>query len=119
MSGFDLQNQLDAARIQRVFILLIAFSLCSCGGLPDVSGRPSSSALAASQNTKIARAVQPRVEAHPGQSGFHLMPNGQDAFGARLVLADAAQRSLDLQYFIWTDDLTGKVLLEHLIRAAD
>ena len=42
-----------------------------------------------------------------------------DAIAARLVLADAARRSLDVQYFIWNKDLVGKVLLERLLRAAD
>ena len=61
----------------------------------------------------------PRVAAHPGQSGLHALPDGRDALAARLALADAAQRSLDVQYFIWNKDLAGKVLLERLFRAAD
>ena len=65
------------------------------------------------------RRCGPRVAAHPGQSGLHALPDGRDALAARLVLADAAQRSLDVQYFIWNKDMVGKVLLEHLFRAAD
>ena len=42
-----------------------------------------------------------------------------DAIAARLVLADAAQRSLDVQYYIWNEDLVGKVMVERLLRAAD
>ena len=61
----------------------------------------------------------PRVAAHPGQSGLHALADGRDALAARLVLADAAQRSLDVQYFIWNKDMAGKVLLERLFRAAD
>ena len=61
----------------------------------------------------------PRVAAHPGQSGLHALADGRDALAARLALADAAQRSLDVQYFIWNKDLAGKVLLERLFRAAD
>src|SRR6185503_18643004 len=37
----------------------------------------------------------------------------------RTSLAAAVQRSLDVQYFIWNKDMSGKVLLEHLFRAAD
>ena len=69
--------------------------------------------------TALAAAVRPRVAAHPGQSGLHELPDGRDALAARLALADAAQRSLDVQYFIWNKDMAGKVLLEHLFRAAD
>ena len=69
--------------------------------------------------TALAAAVRPRVAAHPGQSGLHALSDGREALAARLALADAAQRSLDVQYFIWNKDLAGKVLLERLFRAAD
>ena len=69
--------------------------------------------------TALATAVRPRIVTHLGQSGLHPLADGHEALAARLVLADAAQRSLDVQYFIWNKDMTGKVLLEHLLRAAD
>ena len=69
--------------------------------------------------TALAAAVRPRVASHPGQSGLHALPDGRAALAARLALVDAAQRSLDVQYFIWNKDMAGKVLIEHLLRAAD
>src|SRR5204863_7311795 len=63
--------------------------------------------------------VRSRVAAHPCQSGLHALPDGREALASRIALADAAQRSLDVQYYIWNKDLAGKVLLEHLFRAAD
>ena len=69
--------------------------------------------------TKLAAAVEPHVAAHPGLSGLHALPDGRDALAARLVLADAAERTLDVQYFIWSKDMVGRVLLERLLRAAD
>ncbi len=70
-------------------------------------------------STTLAAAVGPRVAEHPGQSGLHAFADGRDALAARLVLADAAERSLDVQYFIWNKDMVGRVLLERLFRAAD
>jgi phosphatidylserine/phosphatidylglycerophosphate/cardiolipin synthase-like enzyme len=52
-------------------------------------------------------------------SGVHLLYRGPDAFLARLVLADAAERSIDAQYYIWHDDTTGRVLIAALLEAAD
>jgi putative cardiolipin synthase len=69
--------------------------------------------------TSLAAVVRPRLAAHPGLSGLHELPTGEGALAARLTLADAAQRSLDVQYFIWNKDVSGRVLLEHLFRAAD
>ncbi len=59
------------------------------------------------------------LQTHPGQSGFRPLRSGVDALLARIVLADAAQRSLDVQYYIWHDDLSGRLFANALLRAAD
>ena len=105
--------------IQCAGTLLVMLLLGACGGLPKVGERPSSTAMKNNGGTALAAAVRPRVAAHPGQSGLHTLLDGREALAARLALADAAQRSLDVQYFIWNKDMAGKVLLEHLFRAAD
>ncbi len=69
--------------------------------------------------TALAAAVRPRLAEHPGQSGLHPFADARDALAARLVLADAAECSLDVQYFTWNTDMVGRVLLERLFRAAD
>jgi putative cardiolipin synthase len=104
--------------IQRTGALLAMLSLGACG-LPKGGERTPSAAMTGNGGTRLAAVVRPRVAAHPGLSGLHELPDGQGALAARLALADAAQRSLDVQYFIWNKDLAGKVLLEHLFRAAD
>jgi putative cardiolipin synthase len=106
------------ASIQCVGSLLLMLSLVACGGLPSGERIPST-AMKHTEGTELAAAVRPRVAAHPGQSGLHALPDGREALAARIALADAAQRSLDVQYYIWNKDLAGKVLLEHLFRAAD
>ena len=47
------------------------------------------------------------------------MRYGRKALEARLALADLAERSLDLQYFIWDADISGHLLADRVIRAAD
>ncbi len=99
--------------------LLLVLSLTACGGLPKGGAGTPSVAITADAGTSLAAVVRPRVAAHPGQSGLHPLLDGREALAARLVLADAAERSLDVQYFIWNKDPTGKVLIERLFRAAD
>ena len=94
-------------------------SFGACGGLPKGGERAPSTAMKGNGGTALAAAVRARTAAHPGQSGLHELPDGRDALAARLALADTAQRSLDVQYFIWSKDLAGKVLLDRLFRAAD
>jgi putative cardiolipin synthase len=48
-----------------------------------------------------------------------LLPYGFDALSARLALADSAERTLDLQYYIWMPDRAGQLLADAVLRAAD
>lgn len=71
------------------------------------------------RDTRLARALDPLVSRHGGLTGVHALVDGHDAFAARVLLADAAERSLDVQYYIWEKDLTGTLLFDALLRAAD
>ncbi len=70
-------------------------------------------------NTTLAHSATLPADRPAGSSGIHLLDRGIDAFVARLVLADAAERCIDLQYYIWHADTTGLLLTERLIAAAD
>lgn len=100
-------------------LVIALFALSACGGLPKAGDRTPSTSLKDNGQTKLAAAVRTQVAAHPGQSGLHALSDARDAIAARLALAAVAQRSLDVQYFIWNKDLVGKVLIERLFRAAD
>jgi putative cardiolipin synthase len=67
----------------------------------------------------LADVIEHLCEQHPQQSGFHLLKTGGDAFTARLALIQASRETIDLQYYILQDDLTGKLLVEDVLRAAD
>ena len=47
------------------------------------------------------------------------MSQAREAFIARLALADLAERSLDMQYYMWDGDTTGRIIVEHVMKAAD
>ena len=89
-------------------------------GLPPLQGRPRSEALSDTGETRLGKAVAPLVAAHPpGASGIHPLRDAREAFAARVLLAELAQRSLDVQYYIWRKDLTGTLLFEALLAAAE
>jgi putative cardiolipin synthase len=69
--------------------------------------------------TALDERIAPLCAAHPGKSGLALLAGNLDAFAARAVTARNAGRSLDLQYYIWKDDLTGRLLADEIARAAD
>jgi putative cardiolipin synthase len=53
------------------------------------------------------------------RSGFRLLIDNDDALMSRVVLADRAERTIDLQYYIFDADATGRLIAEHLLAAAD
>ena len=98
---------------------LSAAWLVGCASLPSLDGRTVSTALTDTGETRLGRAAAPLAREHPSRSGLLLLANGRDAFAARVRLADLAERSLDVQYYIWHNDLTGTLLLDALRRAAE
>lgn len=67
----------------------------------------------------LGKAISRMAAAHPGKSGISSLANPLDAFVARALLTRAAERTLDVQYYIWHKDLTGTLLLQALREAAD
>jgi putative cardiolipin synthase len=99
-------------------VLLLVGGVNGCGGLPQVE-RTESHALADNSGTRLGQLVQARLGAHPGLSGAWPLEDGVDAFGARVGLARAASRTLDVQYYIFHPDETGHAFLGELLSAAD
>jgi len=107
------------AGVARIFAAACAVAAAGCATLPPQEGRGTSFALQHTEQTRLGGAVAPLVAAHPGKTGIHALPLSYDAFAARVLLAGAAQRSIDAQYYIWRDDQTGMLLFEALAAAAD
>src|SRR6185295_9990942 len=81
--------------------------LVGCSSLPSGLELAPSRALDDTTGTRLGRSLAPAVAANPGKSGIHALADGRDAFAARILLARAAERSLDLQYYIYRNDITG------------
>ena len=94
-------------------------SLLACAKLPEHVERPRSSAYADTRDTRLGRALAREVAAHPGKSGVLPLASGREACAARALLAEAAERSLDVQYYIWRHDTSGSLLDDALWRAAE
>lgn len=80
--------------------------------------RPESKAITGTDDTRLGRALDGQVRAHPDHSGIWPIDDGLDAFADRALLAEAADASLDVQYYIWRADMSGILLAEALYRAA-
>ena len=101
-----------------VAVLAAGLALRQAAALPSLEGRTSSRAIAPSEDSPLGRAFAPEVRANAGRSGVHLLREGRAAYVARAGLARLAARSIDAQYYIWHDDVTGTLLFNELLGAA-
>jgi putative cardiolipin synthase len=85
----------------------------------SVQGDPSFALPVAEDETTLDYRIGQVTAAHPGQSGLVLLDENLDAFAARGIAARLAERSLDLLYYIWNDDLTGRLLMAEMLAAAE
>ena len=84
-----------------LFLVLSLFVLTRCASLPLDYPRSHTSALPHPEETYLWKTIQSQLDSHPGDSGFYLLPSGVDAFVARILLIDAAERTLTCKYYIF------------------
>ncbi|MES9832377.1 MAG: phospholipase D family protein [Candidatus Thiodiazotropha sp. DIVDIV] len=56
---------------------------------------------------------------HSSQSAVYVLEKGEESLLTRAWLADASNRSIDIQYFIWSNDNIGILASERLLSAAE
>ncbi|MBT8146609.1 MAG: phospholipase D family protein [Gammaproteobacteria bacterium] len=97
-------------------MLFAAVFLARCVYLPALSESEAVTALPPERSSTLARQLDRDPQATPRAL---LIDGPEEALTSRLHLIEAAEHSLDLQYFIWQNDYTGILLIEKLIQAAD
>lgn len=104
--------------LNRLIAIFLAILLSSCVSLPENSDREPAWKLDGSDSA-IAALLKDDFAAHPGLSGAYPLSDGIEALAVRVMLARAAEKSLDLQYYIWHSDIAGRILLKELLDAAE
>jgi cardiolipin synthase C len=90
----------------------VAPALVTAGGEACRLPRPAGAARPAA-----GAGAPPRLDGFA--NGVAVVADGREAFALRLASARAATRSLDLQYYAWHGDLTGRLLAREALAAAD
>lgn len=94
--------------------------LTGCSTLPKHGVEPVQYAKDIdTSETSLAKIITPLRQQNPKLTGFHVLNDPLEALAARLRLIDKAEKTLDLQYYIWDNDKVGALALHAIIRAAD
>ena len=105
--------------VTRTLLVALALTLNACAQLKPRPELPMELATPTATTTSLDRAFEPKEAAHAGESAFRLLIEGTEAFVARMHSARMAERTIDVQTYIWHADLTGKFLAHQLIESAD
>lgn len=101
-------------------LLLGLVFTAGCASIDYEYPRSESTFIPDTADTYLGRTIGPDVATMPpDQSGFLPLRDGIDALAARLLLAQQAEMSIDLQYYLIKNDLVGRALIRSLLRAAD
>ncbi len=114
------RSPLKPVQLLARLILLAALPwLTHCASAPSLDGVEPSYALPPTESNRLEAAVLDGLQDAPNANDVRLVDQNALAFGYRAATAAAAERSLDVQYYIWNDDLTGRLLAAELMRAAE
>ena len=102
-----------------LMVLAIVLIVAGCATVSFDQPKPYSQAVTDFDGTALGKYASFKVEEHEGLSGFYPLGKGLDALGMRLRLAETAEKSLDLQYFLMKNDTAGAVIANALLKAAD
>ncbi len=119
--GVSMMHPFGDRAIRILTMLMIPLFVGACS-LPPPPERVLSSAFGPEQTakTRLGRASAAQVARQPaGKSGVHALFDPLEAFASRMLLALAAEQSLDVQYYIWHADQTGTLLMQALVDAAE
>lgn len=111
-------------RISAILLLLAVLGISGCASLPRQVARPRTVALDYPSVTHLGRLAEAGAIANSGAgagelSGIRLLASGEEALQSLIALADRAERTLDIQYYIIEQDESARLLLRHVSAAAD
>ncbi len=105
----------------RVLISTLCLSLLlqGCAGIPEDFEQVPSNAWQHPETTTLGAFFDAHEPAGTDLSGVVLIAHPQQAFRARYAFAGQAEKTLDMQYYLWKGDTTGRLLFHKVFQAAD
>jgi putative cardiolipin synthase len=99
-------------------LAVLALVISGCATLPKHVHKTTTVALPNPATTSLGRMVA-AAAVGKNLSGIRLLTSGEEALADLIALADHAERTLDVQYYIIHEDDSARILLHHVRLAAD
>ena len=108
------------SRAAAVVTLLFLIIPAGCASIPESIKHPVETVTIPS-SSQLSRMLDRSLPEAPKQamSTVLIQNGGWEAFAQRLALIETAQHSIDVQYYIWNGDRSGRFLAKRLFAAAE
>ncbi|MEP6764712.1 MAG: phospholipase D family protein, partial [Gemmatimonadaceae bacterium] len=110
-------------RKRSILPLICAMLVAACEREPAsariVAADPAFCAQVHAIGAKLSEHLAPVALQMRTSTGVYSLEEGDVSMVARAWLTEAAERTIDVQYFIFTADNVGLIAVDYLLRAAD
>lgn len=103
-------------------LILNVLLLSSCSEhhteIPD-GGKGFCSSIHRNDSLSLSKELEPLAEQMKNSTGVYVLEDGGNSLVTRAWLCEYAERTIDIQYFIFSTDNVGLIACDYLVRAAD
>ena len=103
----------------RLGVVALLPLLAHCAAAPKLDDVPAGHAIPPGNTTLLDRVIDAGLGDEPGVCAVRLIEPIRWPSAIARRPPPSAERSLDMQYYIWHDDLTGKLIAAEVLRAAE
>ncbi len=93
-----------------IAMILVLGLFTGCASVPTDYPKTESFAYTDTGDTDLGKQIRKNFGSELEQTGVFPLNFGMQAFVARMAVIAPAERSLDVQYYIWHADTSGKLL---------
>jgi putative cardiolipin synthase len=112
--GREIVNSSCRWLLSGIFVFLAA-----CSSLPSEFEQVPGQVWPHPEQTKLGAFIAETAPEDKTLSGVELLGDPAEAFSTRFAIAAFAEKTLDMQYYLWKGDLSGQLLLWRVLEAAD
>ena len=108
-------------QLKHTYLFVIIF-LVSCSQTKDKSSQSEvdfCSSIHRNDSVSLSGELEDVSEFMKTKTGVYVLEDGGNAMVARAWLSEYAEKSIDIQYFIFSTDNIGLIACDYLVRAAD
>ena len=118
-----IKNSVNTASIiKRIAICLFVLVIIACSSKPPILPAVTKdfcSSINGSSSLTLSEHLSPFHEQMKNKTGVYVLEQGTEAMLSRAWLSDHAQKTIDVQYFIFSSDNVGLIATDYLVKAAE